>query len=181
VRWLNEPGHWSHDDGVLTVTADGGTDFWRTTGYGFIRDSGHLYGDEISGDFDLTLRVRGGYATQFDQAGAMLRADERHWVKTGIEFVDGRPRFSTVITAEHSNWSLADLPVPAAELTLALTRRGDAVEIRYGAGDAEPALAAVVYLPPDRPLLAGAMCAAPEGQGFEVSFRDLRLTPRSGA
>jgi regulation of enolase protein 1 (concanavalin A-like superfamily) len=38
-------------------------------------------------------------------------------------------------------------------------------------------MAAVVYLPPGTPAFAGAMCAAPEGTGFEVSFRDLVITP----
>ena len=33
------------------VTADAGTDFWRITGYGYIRDNGHLYGEQIGGDF----------------------------------------------------------------------------------------------------------------------------------
>jgi uncharacterized protein len=181
MQWLlNPPTKWSADEsfGGLTVTADGGTDFWRTTGYGFVRDNGHLYGELITGDFDLSLRVRGRYATQFDQAGAMVRVDERHWLKTGVEFVDGRPRFSTVNTAEHSNWALADLPPEAGELTLALTRRGDAVEVRYATGDAEPALAAVVYLPPGVPAMAGAMCAAPDGPGFQVTFSQLTAVPR---
>jgi hypothetical protein len=34
VQWLNEPVQWSGEPGMLTVTADAGTDFWRTTSYG---------------------------------------------------------------------------------------------------------------------------------------------------
>jgi regulation of enolase protein 1 (concanavalin A-like superfamily) len=40
VHWLNAPARWSEEAGLLTVTADPGTDFWRTTSYGYIRDSG---------------------------------------------------------------------------------------------------------------------------------------------
>ncbi|HTA09235.1 MAG TPA: DUF1349 domain-containing protein, partial [Streptosporangiaceae bacterium] len=76
MEWINEPGQWSAADGVLTVTADAGSDFWRTTHYGFVRDSGHVYGREVDGDFNLSVRVRGAYADQFDQAGAMVRVDE---------------------------------------------------------------------------------------------------------
>ena len=75
MQWLNEPARWSDDNGALIVTADGGTDFWRVTGYGYVRDSGHLYGELLGGDFDLSMRLHGTCAAQYDQAGAMLRID----------------------------------------------------------------------------------------------------------
>jgi regulation of enolase protein 1 (concanavalin A-like superfamily) len=53
-----------------------------------------------------------------------------------------------VITLEHSSWAMADLPAGMSELVLRLTRRGDAVEIRYGVDDGEMELAALAYLPP---------------------------------
>jgi len=176
MQWLNEPARWSSEGGTLTVTADPGTDFWRTTGYGYIRDNGHLYGDLMAGDFDLALRVRGSYAAQYDQAGIMVRVDAQNWLKTGVEFFDGAPRFSTVITRDFSSWAVGDLPAGHGDLALAVTRRGDAVEVRFAVGDAEPRVAALAYLPPAREALAGAMCAAPEGPGFGVAFSDLRLS-----
>jgi uncharacterized protein len=177
MHWLNEPTTWSQADGALTVTAGAGTDFWRVTGYGFIRDNGHLYGTAVAGDFDLTLELNGAFAAQYDQAGAMVRADERTWVKTGIEFVEGRPRFSTVVTAEQSSWAIAALPDGVTGLRLELSRRGDALEVRYALAGAPPELAAIAYLPPGREVLAGAMCAAPDGPGFDVTFRDLTVRP----
>lgn len=177
MRWLNEPGRWSQDGSALSVTADASTDFWRTTGYGYVRDNGHLYGEAFSGDFELSVRVAGAYAAQYDQAGAMVRADERRWIKTGVEFFDGRLRFSTVVTAEQSSWAVGELPDGAAEIGLRLSRRGDAVEIRYAVDGGEPRLGAIVYLPPGAEVLAGAMCAAPEGGGFEATFSDLEIGP----
>lgn len=177
MRWLNEPARWTLSDGTLTVTADPGTDFWRTTHYGYIRDTGHVYGQQMAGDFDLSMGIQGFYAEQFDQAGAMVRVDERCWLKTGIEYVDNRIRLSTVITRDQSSWAVAELPDDASELSLQLTRRGDAVEVRYRIDDGPVDLAALVYMPPEEPVFAGAMCAAPEGNGFEVSFYDLTITP----
>lgn len=178
MQWLNEPAQWSAHGSELAVTADADTDFWRVTGYGYVRDSGHLYGEVRSGDFDLSMLVRGHYADQYDQAGAMVRVDERRWLKTGIEYFDGRLRFSTVVTLDHSSWALAELPQAARELSLLLSRRGDSVEVRYRVDGGELQLAAIAYLPPDDQVLAGAMCAAPQGRGFPVTFHDLAVTAR---
>jgi regulation of enolase protein 1 (concanavalin A-like superfamily) len=182
LRWLNVPRQWSVADDVLTVTADPDTDFWRTTHYGYVTDTGHVYGADMSGDFDLRVLVRGAYAEQYDQAGAMIRVDDQYWLKTGIEFVDGRARFSTVVTLGYSSWAVAELPAGCTEVGLWLARRGDSVEVRYLAGSQSDSadamnLAAIAYLPPGRPVLAGAMCAAPTGRGFTVSFHDLSVRP----
>jgi regulation of enolase protein 1 (concanavalin A-like superfamily) len=50
---------------------------------------------------------------------------------------------------------------------------GSPRQYRIDGGNAE--LAAVVYLPPGEAVLAGAMCAAPEGDGFDVTFADLAV------
>jgi len=173
--WLNEPASWSEESNVLRVTADRGTDFWRTTGYGYIRDNGHLYGAVTAGEFDLSMRLRGAYGAQYDQAGAMVRIDERNWIKTGIEYFEGRTRLSTVVTFEHSSWVVGELPGSTNEISLLLTRRGDAVEVRYRLDDGAHELAALLHFPREAQALAGAMCAAPEGNGFQVTFHDLSL------
>jgi uncharacterized protein len=179
VLGLNEPASWPEADGALRITADPGTDFWRTTSYGYIRDSGHVYGERLAGDFDLSMRVRGAYVAQYDQAGAMVRVDERRWLKTGIEYFDGRMRLSTVVTLDYSSWAVGELPAGLTELGLVLARRGDAVEVRYRTDGGGAELAAVVYLPPGEAVLAGAMCAAPEGDAFDVTFSDIALARSS--
>ena len=178
MQWLNEPASWQRTGDVLRVSVDPGTDFWRTTGYGYIHDNGHIYGEPLPGDLDVSVRVRGAFANQYDQAGIMLRADEHTWLKTGLEFFEGRPRLSTVVTMGCSSWMVAALPPGTDEVTLRVSRRGDAVEVRYAAGDGVAELAALVFMPPGREVLAGIVCAAPEGGGFSVAFHDLRITGR---
>ena len=181
MQWLNEPASWQRTGDVLRVSVDPGTDFWRTTGYGYVHDNGHVYGDLLPGDLDVSVRVRGAFTNQYDQAGIMLRADEQTWLKTGLEFFEGRPRLSTVLTMGWSSWMVADLPPGTDEVTLRVSRRGDAVEVRYAAGDGPAELAALVFLPPDREMLAGIVCAAPEGTGFSAAFHDLRIVGREWA
>lgn len=176
MEWLNEPANWQRTGDVLTVSVDPSTDFWRETGYGYIRDSGHVYGEVLAGDLDVSVRMRCTLGTQYDQAGVMLRADERTWLKTGVEFFEGRARLSTVLTLGRSSWMVTDLPEGTDEIVLRVSRRGDAVEVRYVIEDGPAELAALVYMPPGREVLAGVMAAAPEGPGFRVVFHDLRIT-----
>ncbi len=178
MEWLNEPASWQRTGDVLTVSVDPGTDFWRETGYGYIRDSGHVYGEVLAGDLDVSVRVQCILGAQYDQAGVMLRADERTWLKTGVEFFEGRPRLSTVLTLGRSSWTVTDLPAGIDDIVLRVSRRGDAVEVRYIIQDGPAELAALVFLPPGRDVLAGVMGAAPEGPGFRVTFQNLRITDR---
>jgi uncharacterized protein len=178
VEWFNEPAKWSVDGGVVLVHPDPQTDFWRVTGYGYVRDNGHIYGEALTTDFDLTVRVRAEYAVQYDQAGVAIRIDESRWIKTGVEYFDGRRRYSTVVTADNSSWMMGALPEDFTTLNLSLARRGDSVEIRCSTDQIEQELAAVVYVEPGASAFVGLMCAAPEGEGFEATFSDFSLRAR---
>jgi regulation of enolase protein 1 (concanavalin A-like superfamily) len=165
VRWLNEPARWSGDLDGLTVEVEPKTDFWRTTHYGFVRDSGHFAYEEL--DRELVLRFRGDFAAQYDQAGLMLRVDAENWIKAGIELADGRAWLSVVVTRGLSDWSQQPAPAPDGDgwWTVRAVRDGDAVQLL--AGDQPIRLAP---LPRDATVLAGPMCAAPEGPGFTARF-----------
>jgi uncharacterized protein len=171
-RWFNEPRQWGGD----TVTTDPDTDFWRTTHYGYDRDSGHVLGVDRSGDLELTVTFAGDYTEQYDQAGVALRIDERNWIKSGVELVDGRHLLSAVVTREVSDWSVVELAEPAEKVTLRATREGDTVTIHYGLNGAPPAtMLRLAYFPPDVPVLAGVMCASPVGKGFTTRFEDITV------
>jgi hypothetical protein len=175
VEWFNEPSKWSLEDGEIVVQSDPQTDFWCVTGYGYVRDNGHIYGETLSSDFYLAVKVKAEYKKQYDQAGAAVRVDERHWIKTGVELFEGKLRFSVVVTADNSSWVISDLPQDFSVLNLALARRGDALEISYATDQNTMAMAAVVYLEPNALALAGVMCASPEGDGLAAQFTEFEL------
>lgn len=183
MEWMNEPTEWSSNERDLNIVTEASTDFWRVTGEGIkaVRDNGHLFGEMIAGDFDLSVDVHGDLKEQYDQAGVMVRVDNRQWFKTGIEFLDGRPRFSTVVTFDYSNWMLTDLPDSFDHLSIRISHRGNAVEVHRSLDGAPEEFSAQLYLPPGRETFAGVMCAAPKGGGFDVSFRNLVITPVESA
>ncbi|MEU3186212.1 DUF1349 domain-containing protein [Streptomyces sp. NPDC006923] len=176
--WLNPPAHWTPYDDALEVTTEPDTDFWVTTHYGFVRDTGHALLRPVPGSFRLRVTFAGDYREQYDQAGLLLRLDEKNWIKTGIEYVDGQRQLSAVVTRDVSDWNVvplggpADAPVP---VTVEIQREGDTVTIRYGLGEEPATLLRLAYFPPGVTAQAGPMCASPDGKGFSTRFTDLRL------
>jgi regulation of enolase protein 1 (concanavalin A-like superfamily) len=178
MLWLNEPSVWKFEKGVLSLTTDPKTDFWRKTHYGFIRDSGHFYFETVSGDFEAEISVHGEYRELYDQAGLMIRADEATWLKTGIEFVDGIQYASAVVTREYSDWSVVPLPSNTERLRLRLKRIGGTVVIEYAANDNPWGMLRTTYLSETQDLAVGPMAATPDGSGFNVRFTDWELLGR---
>ena len=41
----------------------------------------------------------------------MVRLSEASWIKAGVEYTDGEPYFSTVVTNDTSDWSLTRIAV----------------------------------------------------------------------
>jgi uncharacterized protein len=180
MQWLNEPTHWSSSSNQIIVRTSPKTDFWRVTHYGFIRDNGHFYFDQINTDFIVEVDIRGGYKDLYDQAGIMIRSDENHWIKTGIEYVDGVQHLSAVVTHGYSDWSVTPLPTPLSPLRLRVERRKEAIHISYVNENSKYALLRLAYFP-IMEVQVGIMCASPDGNGYEVVFDNYQLRKQSAA
>jgi len=176
--WLNEPPAWSGDASRLELMTGKDTDFWRHTFYGFVRDDGHGWLTPVEGDFTASATVTGDYRHLYDQAGLMLRIDERNWIKTGIEFTDGLMHFSVVVTRDVSDWSVTPLleAKPTDALHVRLTRHGDAVRVQYALNH-EPWQMARLAPFSSAPARAGVMACSPQRAGFQVTFRDISIGP----
>ena len=179
MYWLNEPPEWGLENGVLHVTTDERTDFWRETHYGFVRDNGHFFYTEAEGDFTAEVTFSAAYEHLYDQAGLMLRLDARHWVKAGVEYSDRQRLLSTVVTKERSDWSVASLPKETDEVTLQLTRRGSALLVREVQGERSNLLRLADF-PDSDSIQVGVMCCTPERAGLQASFRTFRIGPPEG-
>jgi len=175
--WINEPKRWKLTETACSMITDAKTDFWRKTHYGFIRDNGHFFYTEIFGKFEIKIKISGSYRDLYDQAGIMLRQDEKNWLKTGIEYVHGQQQVSAVVTREFSDWSVSPYVGNPSHLWLKLTRENDFVEIQYASDDRNYELLRIAYMPPSDSIFVGLMAASPDGEGFEVSFSQMQITP----
>jgi uncharacterized protein len=175
VIWHNEPPEWTATGAAIRATTAPRTDFWRTTHYGFVRDNGHFYSREWSGDFVAEDKVSGTYRALYDQAGLMVRTDETTWLKCGIDYLDGVQHASAVVRRDFSDWSVSPLPTNPLALWLRLTRTGPAVEVRYSLGGMAFELLRLASLTPAPTVQVGVMCASPEGDGFAVTFEEFAI------
>lgn len=175
--WLNPPSVWRLDAGRLEVTTDARTDFWRETFYGFVRDNGHFLGFRTEGDFTAELRIESQYRELYDQAGLMVRLDTSTWLKAGIEFSDGRPMLSSVLTVGKSDWTTAPYWDNAADFRLRMTLRAGALRLQVSADGVHWPLMRLCPFPQAASYLVGPMCCTPERAGLQVRFSEFRVGP----
>jgi hypothetical protein len=144
--WLNPPPE-AVVGADLVVTAAQSSDFWRTTSYGFVHDDGHALLRPFASDTAVEVTFHLDYGRQFDQAGVLVRADGHHWVKAGVEVVDGAPQL------------------------------GDALTVRARRAGEDWQFVRLAPWPPGLDAWAGPFCCAPTRAGLRVRFSGWRVGP----
>ncbi|KAF9041466.1 hypothetical protein BJ165DRAFT_1314911, partial [Panaeolus papilionaceus] len=120
------------------LKASPGTDLWRKPPHTDIDNAPTIL---ISSPIDLhsfhsaKVTVSGKWDTLYDQGGLALfipDEDTKKWVKTGIEYVWGKPFVGTVASSRWSDWSLVPLAESAGgKVTIQVereTKEGERVE-----------------------------------------------------
>lgn len=171
-RWTTPPLATETDGEDLRVTAVEGSDAWRVTSYGFVRDTEHALVAPLASGRAVEVTFRADLPEQFDQAGVFVRVDAEHWVKAGLERSDGVLQLGAVVTAGRSDWSVA----PADEwsgrdVTVRASRTGDALIIRAGIAGEAMRFVRVVPLDPEAEVEAGPFVCAPTRAGLTVRLR----------
>lgn len=182
ARWLNPPPAVTEDGPDLVVTARRGSDFWRTTSYGFVHDDGHALLTDLPQETAVEVTFRVAFSQQFDQAGLLVRVDPQTWIKAGVEFSDGLPHLGAVVTHGRSDWSAAPVPQWAGDLvTLRASRSGDALTVRARRAEGPWRLVRLAPLAPHAPATAGPYCCAPTRDGLDVRFTGFTIGPADQA
>ncbi len=178
MTWHNEPPFWEVRDGVLICQSGEKTDYWQGTYYGFHRDNGHFLATTHGGEFTATAVFDGRYRELYDQAGMMVRIDDRHWIKCGIEWTDGAAHLSVVVTHSNSDWSAQRLDGLDGPVALRLTRLKDALFVQYRIAESEWHMARLAHWPLDpNEVLVGLAFCSPERRGFEARFHQFEVGP----
>jgi hypothetical protein len=176
MTWLNPPATEFYDSGALTARCKGKTDFWRKTFYGYINDNGHFLHLPAQGEFMFQARVNGNYSQLYDQAGLMVRLDEKNWIKCGSEFFEGKRWASVVVTHDFSDWSTMEDLTQNGPVYWRILRKKDSLEAQCSKDGDRYVTVRQAYFPARVPVEVGVMCAAPEGQGFDTTFDLLEIS-----
>lgn len=170
MQWFNEPEKWQIKDNSLIMQVTPKTDYWRISHYGFTVDDAPFYYGTYGGEFEAKVKLTGDYKARFDQMGLMIRVDQKNYIKTGVEFVDGKFNISTVVTHEKSDWSVTPLDKAPPFIWIKAVRRLDAIEIFYSLDDKTYIMTRNAPLQDNSPVMVGLMAASPDGNGFEAKF-----------
>lgn len=175
MQWFNEPENWNIENETLTMDVTPQSDYWRISHYGFTVDDAPFLYTTRGGEFEVKVKISGEYKERFDQAGLMIRIDKENYIKTGIEFVDGKYNLSTVVTHTTSDWSVIELDEPVEFVWIKAVRRLDAVEIFYSFDDKNYTMMRNCWLQDNTPVMVGMMAACPDGKGFKATFCDFKI------
>jgi hypothetical protein len=175
MKWMNEPASAKITGDQIVVHSRAKTDFWQKTFDGYVADNGHFYHLSVPDEFSFTSCINGGYATQYDQAGLMVRLDSENWMRCGTEFIDGKRLASVVFTRTFSDGSTMPDLSETKPIWWKAVRKKDSIETLCSLDGVQFTSVRMGYFPPSRPVEVGIMCAAPSGQGFEATFNDLKL------
>jgi uncharacterized protein len=172
LTWFNEPRQWSTGDGALVrFTCAGRTDFWRHTEGTPPSHSGHIYGRHVDGDFAVETDLTATLGSRYDQVGLLLVSSERRWLKAGVELDDGALWLCAAQTREESDWSRE--PGASLPIRLRIWRQGITVRVATAENDNGWRVFRVLALPGQ--LFAGVYAAAPTGDGFPTTVRQLSI------
>ena len=175
MQWFNEPESWTIENDVLTMDVTPQSDYWRISHYGFTVDDAPFLYTMRGGEFEVKVKISGEYKVRFDQAGLMIRIDAENYIKTGIEYVDGKYNLSAVVTHKTSDWSVIQLDKPVDYIWIKAVRRLDAVEIFYSFDDKEYVMMRNCWLQDNTPVMVGMMAACPDGNGFKARFEHFQI------
>ncbi|WP_369243605.1 DUF1349 domain-containing protein [Streptomyces sp. R41] len=178
AAWLNPPLSAELHGDELLVTSRNRSDFWRTTSYGFVRDNGHALLTDLPAGAAVEVTFLAQFEALYDQAGIMIRVDDRTWIKAGVEMTDGAPHLGAVVTRGQSDWSLTPAPGwNGCKITVRASREKDAVTIRARREDEAWQMVRLAPLAPDATASAGPFFCSPQREGLQVQFTRFALGP----
>jgi hypothetical protein len=96
---------------------------------------------------------------------AVAACQPQHWVKAGVEHVDGHLNVGAVVTDQVSDWSTWPIDWSDRETWVRASRLGDAVTVRAHGGDARWQLVRLAPIDPDLPWAGRALRGRTEPRG----------------
>lgn len=169
------------------------TDIWRPSPKQDDFNAPFIYTSIKSSEFKrISVTVSADWKTQYDQGGLLIvwpssDKTKTKWVKTGIEYFEGRPALSVVGCDRFSDWSLCPLPlIGATHAAVEAVRIEQTLWVYFVFNGERRALREVKWAfledrEAEADMWVGTYAAKPTAEaddaeaGIKVVFRDLKL------
>lgn len=166
-------------DAKIIMRAPRGTDCWLKTKQGLLQQSRSInnapfHWQKATGNFNVLVKISGGFSSDGDKAGIMLRCSEDEWIFAGMEYYNQTINAFTSVAIEHSDWSIAPLPEKSekAGVWFCVKRDGDLVECLYSLDAMKWVQTRQVMFTTEPTLYVGLACACPQGDEYRVTFEN---------
>ena len=190
---INEGGNSVPQDTTkaFKITAPPNTDVWRPNPSKDTFTAPFAYTTIRTSQFKrVSVTVSASWKTQYDQGGLMIvfpqESQPSKWMKTGIEYFNGKPSLSVVGCDRFSDWSLSPMPSGGNKATFEAVRDGETLWIYSVNGDDRWPLREIKWAfiedrVSDAEMWIGVCAAKPTSDkddaqaGVEVTFQDLQI------
>jgi uncharacterized protein len=177
--WFCEPDRWDIIHGNIEIYTDAKSDFWQRTHYGFRNDNAHFFYSQVTGDFEMQVRVTSHPLHKYDQAGLCIRIDAENWIKTSVEFIDKELSFlgAVVTNLGYSDWSTQPFKANQQVVDYKIVRDGADFEVYAKAADAKAfQMIRICHLhKPAKEMMAGIYACSPTDAGMKALFNDFQI------
>ncbi|KAL4786769.1 hypothetical protein BJX76DRAFT_70475 [Aspergillus varians] len=175
-------------DGALpaefTITAPPSTDVWAKPPSTESFNAPILYKSVPIDKFHRArVALSAHWSQKYDQGGLIIVLNgangSRKWVKTGVEFTNGKPHLSTVTKDRWADWNLLPVPSGGAGATLEIVRESDdSLWVYFVEGIQKAPIREVTWVFADedvKDLWIGVYAARPssEGGNLDVHFASM--------
>ncbi len=126
------------------------------------------------------LKIQGDYAHLYDQAGLMVRLDERHWIKIGAEVSDGTTLLSSVLTVGQSDWATGSFPGDPSEFWIRASVTHGVLRVQVSLDGRHWPLVRLASFPIAASYQVGPFSCTPERGGLEVVFSEFQISAPNG-
>lgn len=162
--WMNPPKTFELNDGILTMEAPNGSDFFNNPEDGQITGTAPFLFTEIAGDFVVKAQVQPDFSSQWNAVALMVHIDQNHWIKFAFENSDATgPSIVTVVTKNLSDDANGVVLRNSNAIWLKLIRKGDNYSMLWSEDDSDYKMARLTTLSNSQTVKIGMEAQCPVG------------------
>ena len=163
-KWINRPDTYSINNGVLTVQAEKGTDFFNNPEDSTSTATAPLLYQEIHGDFVATALVRPDFSSLWNAVALMVHIDDSAWIKFAFENSDATGKsIVSVVTKMYSDDANGAILKEADQIWLKLIRKNNVYAMHWSRDGKDYKMARLSVMPEAASVKIGIEAQCPVG------------------